>query len=134
VVEIFIPPIPAPGCPPVCVDDGADAIALLSAFALSSGCARQLGEVIMIALGPDRELLAVVAFGEVALDRIVEDPRPLVGLARESGCSSVMLAQVGEAADDVVEARRVIGSALEIDDIELAEWLDSDSDWFRSCE
>lgn len=88
----------------------------------------------MIALGHDRELLAVIAFGEVPLDRIVDDPRPLVTLARDSGCISVMLAQVGTVAGDAVEAQRVLGSALEIDDIDLVEWLDSDSDWFRSCE
>jgi len=132
VVEIFIPPAPAPGCPAVRVESGDDAAALLTAFAMSSGCARQLGEVVMIALGAGRELMAVIAFGDVSLDRIVDDPRPLVTLARSSGCSSVMLAQVG-GAGDTVQAERIIGSALEVDNIYLAEWLESDAGWFRSC-
>ena len=123
-VEIYIPPQPPPGSPRVRVVNDTDAATLLGVFAHRCADRRDAGEIVMIALGEGCELLAVIAFGDVSLDRMVEDPRPLVTLARNSCCSSVVLAQIGSSGGDVIEARRVIGSALEIDDIRLIDWMD----------
>ena len=133
-VEIYFPPKPAPGRPCVRVVNNTDAATLLGVFAHRGATERDVGEVVMIALGERCELLAVVAFGDVPLDQIVTDPRPLVTLARNSCCSSVVLAQIGASGSDVIEARRVIGSALEIDDIRLIDWIEVDGQPVRGSE
>ncbi len=118
-VEVFIPPSPQPGVDPIRVFDDDDVRTLVGGFVGSDE-----GEVVMVAVGAERDLLAVVAFGSVELQRIADDPRPLVSIAVGSSCRSVMIGQLGVRADDVVDAARAIGAALAVDDIELECWVD----------
>lgn len=120
-VEVFIPPPPGPGAEALRIVDDVDARQLVGAFAHASP---QPGEVFMLLLGPGRELIAVVAFGEVPLAEIVADPRPLVAIAAGGGSHGVVLGQVGVRPEQVVAARRTLGAALAVDDVELLSWVD----------
>lgn len=133
-VEVYIPPVPTRDGHRIRVINESEAISLLSVFARRSDGSSARDEVIMVALGPGRELLAVVAFGDVRLDHMVDDPRPLVCLAFGTGSRSVLLGQVGVGSTDVVDAHRIIGSALAVDDIDLEAWLDLSGELFRVCE
>ena len=62
-VEVFLPPPPSQGRAPVMVSSTADIHALLSAFVTDAKGESAHGEVIMVAVGPDRRLHAVIAFG-----------------------------------------------------------------------
>jgi hypothetical protein len=119
-VEVFLPPAPRGAQAGVRLVSPADARTLFEVFA------NDRDEVIMAILGPSEQLQAVVAFGDVPLERIRDDPSPLVALALGLGAQQVVIAHL---ADSMVidgtaelEARRAVGVALEVDDVYLAGW------------
>jgi hypothetical protein len=123
-IDVYIPPRSRAGHAPISIASDAHLRSLFSMFTLLGGNCSTDGEVVMAALDYDRTLLAIVTFGDVGLQTIVDDPRPLVALVGTFGCPTVMLGQVGRTAVDAMNARRVIGAALAVDDIELVGWID----------
>ncbi len=119
-VEIFLPACPVSPSLGVRLNTRADARALFFAFA------NDCDEVVMAVLGPFEDLFAMVVFGGVALAEIHRDPGPLVTLARNLGAESVVISHFveGMIVDGTAEidAQRVVGLALEVDDIHLVGW------------
>lgn len=118
-VEVYLPPANHPSLGTK-VSEHEDARALFEVFA------DERDEVLMAVLGPQEQLRAVVAFGDVPIERIEADPRPLVTLARSLGGLRVVVAHlVDEMVVDGREelaARRSVGGALAVDGIDLADW------------
>lgn len=133
-IEVYIPPEVSVGRPRIRIESHGDLRALFSVFTLIGDNCSTDGEVVMAALADDATLLAVVAFGEVNLEAIVDDPRPLVLLAGTFGCPMVMLGQIGRTAEETTDACRIIGAALAVDDIELIDWIDLDPASLRAYE
>lgn len=117
-VEVYLPPARQH---PIRCHDVDDARLLFEIFSTD------MDEVMIAALGPDRELRAILAFDDVDLATIVEDPAPVVMLAAGCGAKHVI---VGHLVPTVtvdgsaeIMAQRTLGAAFGIDDIELDGWV-----------
>lgn len=117
-VEVYLPPARQH---PIRCHDIDDARLLFEVFSTD------LDEVMIVALGPDRDVRAILAFDDVGLATIVEDPGPAVMLVAGCGAKHVI---VGHLVPSVtidgtaeVEAQRTLGAAFGVDDIELDGWV-----------
>ncbi len=117
-VEVYLPPT-SPH--PIRCHNTDDARLLFEVFS------SELDEVMVAALGSDRELRAILAFDDVDLATIVDDPGPVVMLATGCGAKSVIVGHLVSTVtidgDFEVTAQRTLGAAFAVDGLDLDGWI-----------